>query len=354
MATKGYQTYRGRTPLWKKGLVAALVLILLCAGGVLVFQNFLVFDEDGAHLSMPFGRIDLPEVKQPDKEPVTPPSSSSGEPEGSEDGEDGVPDYVIDVPEVVPAELALHGRAFDARALQNEEFSALGEGERPVLAVKPVNSAALYSRADSAGVAMVREKIAGRDAVARISCYADTDKAEDKALAVMSVSGWPWQDPDGNRYLDPFNQEVTAYLTATVTDCADMGFTEIVLDDVHFPTYGRVTRVDYPAGVDTPQNRVQAISAFLDAAAAALEGKSVTLAISLPVELIVNGKDDVAGWDLAEIVTRVDRIYVPVKDQEQADTVRGLLTASYPDVDAECFLVAECSVPVAGGSYVVR
>ena len=39
MATKGYQTYRGRMPRWKKALMAVLVLILIGACAFLVLQN---------------------------------------------------------------------------------------------------------------------------------------------------------------------------------------------------------------------------------------------------------------------------------------------------------------------------
>ena len=35
MATKGYNSYHGRTPLWKKILIVVLVLLLL-GGGVLL------------------------------------------------------------------------------------------------------------------------------------------------------------------------------------------------------------------------------------------------------------------------------------------------------------------------------
>ena len=39
MATKGYQTYRGRMPRWKKALIAVLILILLGAGAFLALQK---------------------------------------------------------------------------------------------------------------------------------------------------------------------------------------------------------------------------------------------------------------------------------------------------------------------------
>ena len=47
MATKGYNSYHGRTPLWKKILIPILVLLLLAGGAFLYCQNHLVYDENG-------------------------------------------------------------------------------------------------------------------------------------------------------------------------------------------------------------------------------------------------------------------------------------------------------------------
>ena len=42
MATKGYQSYRGRMPRWKKILIAVLILILIAAGLFLFLQDYQV------------------------------------------------------------------------------------------------------------------------------------------------------------------------------------------------------------------------------------------------------------------------------------------------------------------------
>ena len=56
MATRGYNSYRGRTSAGKIVLIVVLVLVLLGAVGYLVVQNYLVYDEAGqVHLELPFG-----------------------------------------------------------------------------------------------------------------------------------------------------------------------------------------------------------------------------------------------------------------------------------------------------------
>ena len=52
---RGYNNYRGRTPLWKKIAAVLLVLVILAALGVIALQNYLVYDESGqVHLELPF------------------------------------------------------------------------------------------------------------------------------------------------------------------------------------------------------------------------------------------------------------------------------------------------------------
>ena len=67
-------------------------------------------------------------------------------------------------------------------------------------------------------------------------------------MALMSVSGSTWKDPEGNAWLSPYASDATEYLTAVVKECADLGFEEIVLDDVQFPDYGRTERIDMSRG----------------------------------------------------------------------------------------------------------
>lgn len=49
-----------------------------------------------------------------------------------------------------------------------------------------------------------------------------------------------------------------------VKECADLGFEEIVLDDVQFPDYGRTERIVYEPGQDAMRAHA-AINAFLEA-----------------------------------------------------------------------------------------
>lgn len=337
MATKGYQSYRGRMPGWKKFLIVILVVILACALAFLALQRNQVFDANGSHIKLPFG------------EKQEPPVSAGVDEEQSDD------DLIIEIQQPEPQTAELHGRSFDAAVLQNETFSALQEGERPVLTMKAANGTVLYGGLHDPAADMVRDKITNRDAVARISCFADTRKADgNNALAVMSVSGRAWRDPNGNAWLDPYDADVTAYLVSIVKECAQLGFTEIVLDDVQFPTYGILNRVTYGDQVDNAQTRIAAVNNFLDAVMEAAVEENVTVSIALPAALLENQQDGTAGWDLGEIAQRVDRIYMETADQSAADNARAAVAALYGDADAAACFVAETTAPITGGSYVLR
>lgn len=329
MATKGYQSYRGRMPRWKKALIAVLILILLGAGAFLALQKYQVFDADGIHLRLPGGENE--------------PAPESAQPLPEED-------LVIDVKE--PEVQELHGRTFDAAALPEETFSALLDEESPVLTMKAANGTLLFGSKEDAAADMVRERIAGKHAVARISCFADTQQAgADTTMALMSVSGSTWKDPEGNAWLSPYAQSVTEYLATVAKECADLGFAEIVLDDVQFPDYGRTERIVYEQGQDSDESRIAAINAFLDAVKTAV-GDEVTLSIALPSQLLEDTVNGTAGWDLSAIAQRVDRIYMDAADQTAADSARAAVSALRTDLAGEQFFVAETSQPISGGSYV--
>lgn len=332
MATKGYQSYHGRMPGWKKLLIGVLLLILIAAVGFLFLQKYQVFDQDGAHFRLPWA------------------GQAQADPSAEEELDDD--DVIVDVQEPVSVLEELRGRTLPAETLAEEDFASLQEGERPVLTMKAANG--VFLAGNDAAADMVREKIAGRDAVARISCFADTQQAdEENGMALMSVSGRAWRDPEGNSWLDPYSADAAAYLVDIIRTCADLGFTEIVLDDVQFPNYGRLDRITFDGGTDTPETRRQAILAFLDTVNEALEDTGVTLSVSLPAELLETGADDEAGWDLSGIAERVDRIYVDAADQAAADAARAALAAAAPEKDSKVFCVAYTAAPITGGSYVI-
>ena len=65
--TRGYRSYRGRTPKGKIALTVVLVLVILVSAAVIWVQNYVVYDEDGrAHLELPWQAEETPPVQEGD------------------------------------------------------------------------------------------------------------------------------------------------------------------------------------------------------------------------------------------------------------------------------------------------
>ena len=118
MATRGYQSYRGRNH-GKLALVIVLVLILLAAVGYLVAQEYMVYDDEGhRHLELPF--LKKGQTEQPQQPEDTTPDDV---------------DLIIDEPER-PLLKELHARQLPDTVLTEDPSAVLAE--HPEAVVIPV------------------------------------------------------------------------------------------------------------------------------------------------------------------------------------------------------------------------
>ena len=64
--SKGYRSYRGRSPRWKVLTAILLCLVILAAAGVIWAQGHIVFDAEGmAHLDLPWQREETDPPEDP-------------------------------------------------------------------------------------------------------------------------------------------------------------------------------------------------------------------------------------------------------------------------------------------------
>jgi hypothetical protein len=84
--------------------------------------------------------------------------------------------------------------------------------------------------------------------IARIACFRDGFvPKKHPELAVQTVNGTLWKDASGHMWLDPFNKKNWEYLAKIVDFALDMGFPEIQLDYVRFPSEGMKVQRVFPA-----------------------------------------------------------------------------------------------------------
>jgi hypothetical protein len=80
-----------------------------------------------------------------------------------------------------------------------------------------------------------------------VACFRDVwVPKKHPELAVQVPSGAIWKDRSGHAWLDPYNKKNWDYIAETVDFALDMGFKEIQLDYVRFPSEGKAATQRFP------------------------------------------------------------------------------------------------------------
>lgn len=93
------------------------------------------------------------------------------------------------------------------------------------------------------------EMLAKREAypIARIACFRDHFVPTlDPSRSVQVPGGKPWHDRSGHMWLDPYDKRNWEYLAKIVDYAMDIGFPEIQLDYVRFPSEGKSSTQVFP------------------------------------------------------------------------------------------------------------
>lgn len=94
---------------------------------------------------------------------------------------------------------------------------------------------------------MERLAKAGVYPIARIACFRDHYvPLIDASRAVQVPGGKVWKDRSGHTWLDPYDKRNWDYLAKTVDYAMDLGFPEIQLDYVRFPSEGKSSTQVFP------------------------------------------------------------------------------------------------------------
>jgi len=303
----GYRAYRGKRAGGKALLAGVLVLVILAAVAVLLVQQYIVYDKTGA-----------PRLEVPWKE--------SGEPVEEEPVE---VDLVIRQPE---APETLRGRLLPVLTLTECQAALAEEGNTVAVTLKdgtgtvfcPLPSVirdAVVPPEDGALQALLES---GRHTVARLSCFRDpvAAAAYADAMGLMNTGGFLFYDGANTPWLDPAKSAAREYLCAIARETAELGFREILLADVAYPTEGDPTRIACGEA-----ERGEHLQTFLREMRTALEPYGVKLSVELPAEVILSGEDVASGQILAEIAPLVDCIYAQILP-EQAEACAAAVSAA--------------------------
>ena len=294
---RGYQNYRGRRSAAIKLLIAVLVVILVAACSFLFIQRYVTYTDSGEL------RIDLPEFlqwmapRESDDEPSAPDVSEPAD--GAQDAQPGPGvSLIIDEPEEeappVPA-------AVDRHLVRLDTLPADGAALRETLAASGANgflwrvrdnAGALYYSSgaglkdavlDSAVSAETLTALCGTEgvtSVALFNCFHDSYYAfvNMAAAAICQSSGYVWYDNMSYFWLDPAKEQARSYVTSLAVECAQMGFDELLLEEMHYPTAGKLQKISYQ---NNTIGKTDALVLFLTELKAALEPYGIRLSLLL-------------------------------------------------------------------------
>ena len=129
-------------------------------------------------------------------------------------------------------------------------------------------------------------------------------------MSLKNTGGYIFYDGNNSQWLDPAKPAAREYLCGLAKEAAELGFDEILLTDVSYPTVGKLDKINYGEGEKSAN-----LMAFLKEMRAALEPYGVALSIEVPEAVISQGYDDDAGLLLAAIAPQVDRIYAVTTEE---------------------------------------
>ena len=347
--TRGYSSYRGRRH-GRKMLAVLLALILAAACGFLFAQRYIVYEADGSF------RFDLPWSKPQVEKQTQGKDSADGETDEKDDLEITVEKPTIkDTRAVALGDDVLSGDWQSALDTLDEETNAvavcLKDDSGKIYYDSKVRGAIdCGAVSGGSGTRSAIAGITGSDyyTIGRISTLHDSLYAYKHMTdaAVCQLTGFVWYDQNSTHWLAPEKQAARTYVLEIATECAKMGFDELLLEDMHYPREGRLSRIKTDERTMTQQ---EALALLADDIHTALEqaGYEGKLSVRVDADIVLAGSEDKSGIVMREYVKDFDRVYVACTS-EQLESVTEAMKA----YDVE--FVPILKEAAASGSYLIE
>ena len=317
-----YHSYRGRTTVtdWLKRIALVLAVLVVILVAVLFFgQGSISYTDEGLRIHWPFSQQTEPQTPDPGNVTVIE-GDPAALPDASQEGETTPPEEPQEDASSIlsvslsslldgsAAQLAQEAGADGVAVTMKDDQGALGWQSQQALA------SALQDGVDSATVnaALTAWNEGDVYTVARLSCFRDEALGSNMDYTLRTSSDYRWQDGEGAHWTTPSNPAVQEYLIGLMTELAQMGFDEIVLEHWGYPTQadGSLSNLktgedNYPAGALAP-----VISHFLAQAAQALEPYGTKLSLAGEADVLAgSGAEPCLTADAVN--AHVDRLWVP-------------------------------------------
>ncbi len=339
---RGYSHYRGRKSKAKTAAAVLLILVILIAVVVMLLQRHIVYDEIGMpHLEIPWQKEEAKEEEPPDMGKLD--LTLEQQPEEEVPVRRGycAPTGVLDSTtwEELQAVLAAEDPAYNAMVVALKDHAGDVYFDSGVALTRAVKT-----EADTAAV-LAEVTALPQDAIARIACFHDPRiaNADVEGMGLKNTGGYIFYDGNNSQWLDPAKPAARRYLCDLAEEAALLGFDEIMLTDVSYPTEGKLDKVDYGTNAKTDN-----MEDFLREMRAVLEPHGAALSVEVPASVLTEGRDDVSGLTLIGVAEFADRIYAAVTPEIAADCAAAaemeveivpILTAYDPAVTGNCLIL---------------
>lgn len=200
-------------------------------------------------------------------------------------------------------------------------------------------------------IASLHEK--GLTAAAQISCCADELLAtRNWTVTLQTLSGSAYQDSDGIYWLDPYNRTLRTYIADLMDELAAMGFDEIILADLYHPISEE--GFQYSTSLQTEANPVTAVCQMGRRLVEAMEGTGVTVSVLLDQDSLENGSGSLTGQDIDIFWRLFARLYCPTSASSAATDLE-LAAETMTQGDAAVRFVPVCATAPDGfSSYCLK
>ena len=322
--------YKGRRKKRNLAFIPFIVLLFIVSVMIVTFygmQKYAVITKDGVSVELPI--LD-------DGSSQTTVDSQGNEVVSFETVDTSIifddPDYSSvqavageDVPELraifVPAENVTQEKL-------NEYVARLVRGNALVLEMKPRTGEFLWeshsSLAEAYGLSPQTDRTAAISdyisalkereiyLVAQISCCVDERLASSSSLYSLHTEiGTNYRDDTGS-WLDPYNQQVRVWVAEMVQELYDLGFDEVVLADVGFPTFeeDETVTLTYSSEISTPRSPETAVCGFALSVANKLSDREKLLSIYVDSRTALAKTDESTGQNARLFMKVYDRVYL--------------------------------------------
>lgn len=321
MDGRGYTSYRGRGSGGRPVLTALLIAVILASAAFVLVREQMSYDAQGRlRFRLPWGREQTTEVPPVDPDPeveIQPPPAPSE-----------------------PVAAVRRGVVLPAQPLTQADLEALlptAEAEVLAVTLKDETGRIYFDAAGAVSGARrikedtgqaLRQLTAGEGtAMGRISCFLDSRaaKADVEGLGLKNTGGYIFYDGDSRQWLDPGKEGAREYLLNLIVQAADLGFGEILLTHVSYPTKGKLHKIDF-SNAQGETGRQENIETFLRSVRSALP-EGVTLSLELDAETVRKGGNEDAGQSLSRLAALVDCIYAPAAEEEVPELAAAVSAA---------------------------